>query len=49
MSVEVVLPGFLADLAGGEKHLRVDVGEERTLSAVLDVPAAAGQVGQDAG
>ena len=39
MSVEVVLPGFLADLAGGEKHVKVDVGEDGTLSAVLDVLA----------
>ncbi len=36
MSVEIVLPGFLADLAGGEKHLRVDVGDGGTLAAVLD-------------
>ena len=39
MSVEVVLPGYLADLAGGAKHLQVDVGEDRTLAAVLDVLA----------
>ncbi len=36
MSVEVVLPGFLADLAGGSKHVEVDVGEGGTLTAVLD-------------
>ena len=36
MTVEVVLPGFLADLAGGEKHVRVEVGDGGTLSAVLD-------------
>ena len=36
MSVEVVLPGFLADLAGGEKHVHVDVGDGGTLGAVLD-------------
>ena len=36
MTVEVVLPGFLADLAGGEKHVQVDVGDGGTLSAVLD-------------
>ena len=36
MSIEVVLPGFLADLAGGEKHVEVDVGEGATLAAVLD-------------
>ncbi len=40
MSVEVVLPGFLADLAGGEKHVEVEVGGERTLAAVLDALAA---------
>jgi molybdopterin converting factor small subunit len=39
MSVEVVLPGFLADLAGGEKHVQVEVGAGRTLAAVLDVLA----------
>ena len=39
MSVEVVLPGFLADLAGGEKHVKVEVGTDRTLAAVLDVLA----------
>jgi len=39
VSVEVVLPGFLADLAGGEKHVKVELGEDRTLSAVLDVLA----------
>ena len=39
MTIEVVLPGFLADLAGGEKHVKVDVGEDRTLSAVLDLLA----------
>jgi molybdopterin converting factor small subunit len=36
MSVEVVLPGFLADLAGGSKHVEIDVGEVGTLAAVLD-------------
>ena len=36
MSVEVVLPGFLADLAGGEKHVQVDVGDGGTLAGVLD-------------
>ena len=34
-----MLPGFLADLAGGEKHVKVDVGEDHTLSAVLDLLA----------
>ena len=38
MSVEVVLPGVLADLAGGEKHLRVDV-PGGTLGDLLDVLA----------
>ena len=36
MSVEVVLPGFLADLAGGNKHVQVDVGESAPLARVLD-------------
>ena len=36
MTVEVVLPGFLADLAGGDKHVAVDVGSSASLSAVLD-------------
>jgi sulfur-carrier protein len=36
VSVEVVLPGFLADLAGGEKHVHVEVGDGGTLAAVLD-------------
>ena len=36
MSVEVVLPGSLADLAGGNKHVAVDVGESATLANVLD-------------
>ena len=36
MSVEVVLPGFLADLAGGEKHVQLDVGDGGTLAVVLD-------------
>jgi molybdopterin synthase sulfur carrier subunit len=39
VTIEVVLPGFLADLAGGEKHVKVDLGEDRTLSAVLDLLA----------
>ncbi len=39
MSVEVVLPGYLADLAGGKKHLKVEVDDDRTLSAVLDLLA----------
>jgi molybdopterin converting factor small subunit len=36
MSVQVVLPGFLADLAGGARHVDVDVGSDGTLAAVLD-------------
>ena len=36
MSVEVVLPGVLADLAGGSKHVEIDVGEAGTLTTVLD-------------
>ena len=36
MSVEVVLPGFLADLAGGQRHVQVEVVDGGTLAAVLD-------------
>ena len=36
MSVEIVLPGVLADLAGGSKHVEIDVGEAGTLTTVLD-------------
>jgi molybdopterin converting factor small subunit len=36
VTVEVVLPGSLADLAGGTKHIEVDVGESATLASVLD-------------
>ena len=39
MSVQVVLPGVLAALAGGEKHLAVEPKGE-TLGDVLDVLAA---------
>jgi molybdopterin converting factor small subunit len=39
VTVEVVLPGVLADLAGGEKHLRLDV-PGGTLGDLLDVLAA---------
>jgi molybdopterin converting factor small subunit len=39
MTVEVVLPGVLADLAGGQKHLRVDV-PGGTLGDLLDTLAA---------
>jgi sulfur-carrier protein len=36
VSVEVVLPGSLADLAGGNKHVQIDVAEGATLASVLD-------------
>lgn len=36
MTVEVVLPGFLADLAGGQRHVRVEVADGGTVAAVLD-------------
>ena len=39
MSVEVVLPGVLADLAGGTKHLQLEPGGE-TLGDLLDTLAA---------
>ena len=39
MSVEVVLPGVLADLAGGTRHLQVDPGGG-TLAELLDTLAA---------
>jgi molybdopterin synthase sulfur carrier subunit len=39
MSVEVVLPGVLADLAGGAKHLHVDPAGA-TLADLLDALAA---------
>ena len=39
MTVEVVLPGVLAALAGGAKHLAVEP-EGETLGDVLDVLAA---------
>jgi molybdopterin synthase sulfur carrier subunit len=39
MSVEVILPGVLADLAGGTKHLEVDPGGG-TLADLLDTLAA---------
>ena len=38
MSVEVVLPGVLADLAGGTRHLQVDPGGG-TLADLLDTLA----------
>jgi molybdopterin converting factor small subunit len=36
VTVEVVLPGFLADLAGGEKHVQLEVSADRTVAGVLD-------------
>ena len=39
MSVEVVLPGVLADLAGGTKHLQVEPAGG-TLADLLDTLAA---------
>ncbi len=39
MSVEVVLPGVLADLAGGTRHLDVAPGGD-TLADLLDTLAA---------
>ena len=39
MSVEVVLPGSLADLTGGSKHLHVDV-PGGTLGDLLDLLGA---------
>ncbi len=39
MTVEVVLPGFLADLAGGSRSVHVEVGEPGTLAGVLDALA----------
>ncbi len=40
MSVQVLLPGVLADLVGGTRHIDVDVGGG-TLGEVLDELAAA--------
>jgi sulfur-carrier protein len=37
VTVQIVLPGFLADLAGGARHVDVDVGPDGTLGQVLDV------------
>jgi molybdopterin converting factor small subunit len=39
VTVEVVLPGFLADLAGGTRSVHVEVGEPGTLAGVLDALA----------
>ncbi|TFV64465.1 MoaD/ThiS family protein [Geodermatophilus sp. DF01-2] len=39
MGVQVVLPGVLADLAGGTRHLEVDPGGG-TLAELLDTLAA---------
>ena len=40
MTVRVVLPGYLADLAGGQKQVEVDVAGGSPLAAVLDGLAA---------
>ncbi|GAA1504049.1 MoaD/ThiS family protein [Sphaerisporangium rubeum] len=37
MTVTVLLPGVLRENAGGSARLDVEVGEEATLGAVLDV------------
>ena len=39
MSVQVVLPGALADLAGGARHVRVEPAEP-TLAGLLDALSA---------
>ena len=39
MTVQVVLPGVLADLAGGQKHLDVDL-TDATVNGLLDALAA---------
>jgi molybdopterin synthase sulfur carrier subunit len=39
MSVEVVLPGVLADLTGGSRHVEVDPGDG-TLADLLDTLGA---------
>jgi sulfur-carrier protein len=39
VSVQVVLPGVLADLAGGQKHLDVDLSDS-TVGGLLDALAA---------
>jgi sulfur-carrier protein len=39
VSVEVVLPGVLADLAGGQKHLMVEVADV-TVGGLLDALGA---------
>jgi sulfur-carrier protein len=53
MSVEVVLPGVLADLAGGTKHLQVEPAGG-TLADLLDTlateyPALARRIRDEAG
>ena len=40
MTVQVVLPGVLADLAGGARHLDVEVPGDGTLGDLLDTLAA---------
>jgi molybdopterin synthase sulfur carrier subunit len=39
MTVQVVLPGVLADLAGGQKHFDIDL-TDATVGGLLDVLAA---------
>lgn len=36
MTVQVVLPGSLADLAGGTRHVDVDIDGSATVTTVLD-------------
>ncbi len=43
MTVEVVLPGVLADLAGAQRHLVLDPGQG-TVAGVLDALATASPV-----
>jgi molybdopterin converting factor small subunit len=40
MTVQVVLPGVLADLAGGARHLDVEAADGGTLGELLDRLAA---------
>ena len=39
MAVEVLLPGALAELVGGARHLEVDLPEPATIGGLLDVLA----------
>jgi sulfur-carrier protein len=40
VSVEVLLPGVLADLAGGSRRLEVEPADDGTLAGLLDALAA---------